>query len=381
MKTKQLILLIGASGMLYLASCKGPEQKSAQVMPPTKVSVVPAAFGTAIYYDKYPATVISLSQVELRAQVAGYITGIFFKEGDIVQKGKPLYEIDRRKYEAAFAQAQASVASAKANFVKAQKDADRYHRLAEQDAIARQTLDNADAALETNRAQVAAAEASLQSARTDLDYSVIKAPFTGRIGLSQVKLGAQVSPGTTLLNTMSSEDPIGVDIVVNQTDISRFAALQGKNINPGDSTFRLDLPNGDTYNEHGKILAIDRGVDNQTATIKVRTEFSNPKDQLKDGMSCVLRVLNDQSGQNVIIPYKAVTEQMGEFFVFVAKDSTVEQRKIHLGPKLRDQVVALDGVKQGDLIVTEGLQRLRDGAKIDTSSAPAQGPQGQPAKK
>lgn len=381
MKTKQHILLIGATGMLYLASCKGPEQKSAMAMPPTPVSVKPAIFGTAIYYDKYPATVVSLSQVELRAQVAGYITGIFFKEGEIVQKGKALYEIDRRKYEAAFAQAEANLASAKANLVKAQKDADRYHKLAEQDAIARQTLDNADAALETNRSQVAAAEAALQSARTDLDYSVIKAPFTGRIGLSQVKLGAQVSPGTTLLNTMSSENPIGVDIVVPQTEIARFAALQGKDVAPGDSIFRLELPNGQPYNEHGKIMVIDRGVDNQTATIKVRTEFANPKDELKDGMSCVLRVLNDQSGKNVIIPYKAIVEQMGEFFVFVAKDSVVEQRKVHLGPQLRDQVVVTDGVKEGDLVVTEGLQRLRDGGKVDTSGPKQQGPQGQPGKK
>jgi membrane fusion protein (multidrug efflux system) len=375
MKTTQHILLIGATGAFFLASCKGPDQKAAMVVPPTPVNVAAATLGSAIYYDKYPASVVSLNQVELRAQVAGYITGIFFKEGEVVQKGKPLYEIDRRKYEAAFLQAQANIASAKANFNKAQKDADRYHRLAEQDAVARQTLDNAEAALETNRSQVAAAEAALLSARTDLDYSYIKAPLTGRIGISQVKLGAQVSPGTTLLNTMSSENPIAVDFVVSETDIARFSALQGKTINPAeDSTFRLQLPDGTAYAERGKIIVIDRGVDNQTATIKVRIEFSNPKDQLKDGMSAVLRVLNDQSGDHVIIPYKAVVEQMGEYFVFVAKDSTAEQRKIHLGPRLRDQIVVLDGVSAGDRVVTEGFQRLRDGGKIDTAAPKQQQP-------
>ncbi|GAA3939590.1 efflux RND transporter periplasmic adaptor subunit [Chitinophaga oryziterrae] len=369
MKTKQHILLIGATGVFFLASCKGPGQKAAMVMPPTPVNVATATQGSAIYYDKYPATVVSLSQVELRAQVAGYITGIFFKEGEVVQKGKPLYEIDRRKYEAAYAQAEANIASAKANFNKAQKDADRYHRLAEQDAIARQTLDNADAALETNRSQVAAANAQLLAAKTDLDYSYIRAPFTGRIGISQVKLGAQVSPGTTLLNTMSSENPIAVDFVVSETDIHRFASLQGKTINPAeDSTFRLQLPDGTAYAERGKIIVIDRGVDNQTATIKVRIEFNNPKDELKDGMSCVLRVLNDQSGEHVIIPYKAVVEQMGEYFVFISKDTTAEQRKIHLGPRLRDQIVVLDGVNAGEKVITEGFQRLRDGGKIDTAA-------------
>ncbi|UPK71569.1 efflux RND transporter periplasmic adaptor subunit [Chitinophaga filiformis] len=368
MKTKQHILLIGATGLFYLASCKGPAQKTAMVLPPTPVSVVPAAMGTAVYYDKYPATVVALNQVELRAQVSGYITGIFFKEGEVVQKGKPLYEIDRRKYEAAYRQAEASISQAKANLTKAQKDADRYHKLAEQDAIARQTLDNADAALDVSRSQLAAAEAALLAARTDLDYSIIKAPFTGRIGISQVKLGAQVSAGTTLLNTMSSENPIAVDFVVNENDIPRFSALQGKAVSAGDSTFRLQLPNGKQYDEPGRIAVIDRGVDNLTATIKVRIEFNNPKGELKEGMSGVMNVLNDQSGERVIIPYKSVIEQMGEFFVFIAKDTVAEQRKIHLGPRLRDRIVVMDGVQQGELIVTEGLNRLRDGGKIDTTT-------------
>ncbi|SFW50841.1 efflux RND transporter periplasmic adaptor subunit [Chitinophaga sancti] len=376
MKTKQHILLIGATGMFFLASCKGPEQKGAMAMPATKVNVTAATMGQAIYYDKYPASVVALNQVELRAQVSGYITGIFFKEGEVVQKGKALYEIDRRKYEAAVRQAEANLASAKATLVRAQKDANRYHELAKQDAIARQTLDNADATLETSRASVAAAEAALLSTRTDLDYSVIKAPFTGRIGISQVKLGAQISQGSTLLNTMSSENPIAVDIVVSETDIPRFSAMQGKTITPNDSTFRLTLPGGIPYSEKGKILAVDRGVDNQTATIKVRIEFANPKDELKDGMSAVLQVLNEQSGENVIIPYRAVVEQMGEFFVFVAKDTIAEQRKIHLGPKLRDRVVISDGLKAGEVIITDGFNRLRDGGAIDTSGVPKQPQQG-----
>jgi membrane fusion protein, multidrug efflux system len=368
MKTKQHILLIGATGLFYLASCKGPAQKTAMVLPPTPVSVVPAVTGTAIYYDKYPATVVALNQVELRAQVSGYITGIFFKEGEVVQKGKPLYEIDRRKYEATYRQAEASISQAKANLTKAQKDADRYHKLAEQDAIARQTLDNADAALDVSRSQLAAAEASLMAARTDLDYAVIKAPFTGRIGISQVKLGAQIGAGTTLLNTISSENPIAVDFVVNENDIPRFSAMQGKTVAAGDSTFRLQLPNGQAYSEPGRLTVVDRGVDNLTATIKVRIEFNNPKNELKEGMSGVMNVLNDQSGDRVIIPYKSVVEQMGEFFVFVAKDTVVEQRKIHLGPRMRDRIVVMDGIQQGELVVSEGLQRLRDGGKIDTST-------------
>ncbi|WP_298738031.1 efflux RND transporter periplasmic adaptor subunit [uncultured Chitinophaga sp.] len=367
---KNLLVLICAFGIISWTACGSSGKKAAVVLPPTPVNVAEVNHAPAVYYDKYPATVVALNSVELRAQVSGFITGIFFKEGEVVQKGKTLYEIDRRKYEAAYRQAEAGILSARANFNRAQKDMDRYQRLAEQDAIARQTLDNATATLETNRSQLAASEAALLAARTDLDYSLIKAPFTGRIGISQVKLGAQVSPGTTLLNTISSENPIAVDFVVNETDISRFANLQGKAAGAQDSIFRLQLPNGAYYKHSGKLIAIDRGVDNQTGTIKIRVEFQNPDDELKDGMSCVMNVLNQQSGDRLIIPYKAVTEQMGEFFVFIAKDSIALQRKVQLGPKLRDQIVIMDGIEAGDKVITEGIQRLRDSGKIQVGAPP-----------
>jgi membrane fusion protein (multidrug efflux system) len=157
---------------------------------------------------------------------------------------------------------------------------------------------------------------------------------------------------------------------VNETEISRFANIQGKTIGAQDSTFRLQLPNGSSYKHTGKIVAIDRGVDNQTGTIKIRVEFQNPDDELKDGMSCVLNVLNEQSGNRLIIPYKAVTEQMGEFFVFVAKDSIALQRKVQLGPKLRDQIVIMNGIEPGDKVITEGIQRLRDSGKIQIGAPP-----------
>src|SRR3569623_1500464 len=258
------IYLFGAAALL--ASCSKP-QKQATALPPTPVSVAEVKKQDAIYYDHYQGSVVALNSVELRSQVSGYITGIFFKEGEVVPKGKELYEIYSRKYVAANNQAQANLSSAQANLVKAQKDIDRYTYLEKQDAIAKQTVDQAVAAFETNKSAVESAKAALSSAKTDLSYSIITAPFTGRIGISQVKLGAQVSPGTTLLNTISSEHPIGVDFVVNEQDMDRFYALQKKST---DSTFRLQLSDGTTtYNRSGKILAIDRGVNNQTGTVTV----------------------------------------------------------------------------------------------------------------
>jgi membrane fusion protein (multidrug efflux system) len=352
-------------------------------MPPTSVYLADAKTAEAVYYDKYQGIVVSVNTVELRSQVPGFVTGIFFKEGDVVQKGKVLYEIDKRKYQAAFDQAKANVLSAEANLVKAQKDIDRYNMLLKSDAIARQTVDQAQATYETNKSQVAVAKAALESARTDLSYATITAPFTGRIGISQVRLGTQVVAGTTLMNTISAEHPIGVDVVINEQDINRFYGLQKSST---DSTFKLVLPDGSKYNKTGKVLAIDRGVSNQTGSIRVRIQFPNEDDVLKDGMSCVLQVLNSQSGNRVQIPFKAVTEQMGEFFVFATRDTVVKdtaadksvkdrrdtlarQVKVKLGPRINDDVVIMDGIKQGDQVITDGFQRLRDGGRVTTGSA------------
>ena len=374
MKTNFTFLLLPVS-ILTVTSCNQP-QKPKMALPPTPVNVTEAKIAGATYYDQYQGTVVAINTVELRSQVSGFITGIFFKDGDLVAEGQKLYEIDRRKYEAAYQQAEANLLSADANLVKAQKDIDRYNMLLQNDAIARQTVDQAQATLETSKAQVAVAKAGVSSAKTDLSYSTITAPFGGRIGISQVKLGAQISPGTTLLNTISAENPMGVDVVINEEDIARFYKLQKNN---GDSTFKLQLADGNEYNKKGKILAIDRGVASGTGTIKVRIQFANDQDVLKDGMSCVLNVLNNESGQRVQIPSKAITEQMGEFFVFVSQDTIAKQFKVKLGPRIGNNVVVLSGLEPGAKVITEGFQRLRDGGKITLSKPGATGDKRNPS--
>ncbi|MCC8407876.1 efflux RND transporter periplasmic adaptor subunit [Mucilaginibacter sp. UR6-1] len=372
------IYVLAVTATLTWSAC-GNKQQQAGPPPATPVNVVEAKKTPAAYYDNFQGIVVALNTVELRSQVSGFITGIFFKEGEVVEKGKPLYEIDRRKYLAAYQQAQANVLSAKANLLRAQKDIDRYNMLLKNDAVARQTVDQAAATYETAKSQLAVANAAVESARTDLSYATITAPFTGRIGISQVRLGAQVTPGTTLLNTISAENPVGIDVVINEQQIDRFYKLMKSST---DSTFKLQLPNGQLYGSTGKILAVDRGVNNQTGSTIVRIQFPNPDKELKDGMSGVLQVLNNDSGDRIQIPYKAVVEQMGEFFVFTAKDTIALQNKVTLGPRVNSDVIVLDGIKEGDKVITEGIQRLRDSSKIAVG-APGQQPaaQAKPAAK
>ena len=214
---------------------------------------------------------------------------------------------------------------------KVQQDADRYEELGKQDAVAQQTVQHALADLQTAKKQVDAAKANVSALEVNLRYSTIYAPLSGTIGISAVKQGASVSPGTTLLNTISSDDPIAVDVALDQTLIPYIKSKNKQNLPKSDSTFQLILADQSRYPYPGKIYIIDRAVDPQTATIKVRLLFPNPGNLLKVGMSANLQILNNSGELSILIPYSATVEQMAEYFVFVVNKDTVAQRKVSLG--------------------------------------------------
>lgn len=353
---------VGAA--LALASC-GAKNEAPPPPPPASVEVETVTEGQAAYHEEYPATITALNEVELRPQVSGYITAIHFKDGQHVNQGQLLYTIDQQAYQAGVSQAQANLAVSRANLNKAQQDADRYTALDKKDAIAKQVLDHALADLESAKMQVRAAEAGVKSVQTNLRYSNIVAPFSGTIGISLVKMGAAVSPGSTLLNTISTDDPIAADFFLDQKDLPAFGILQNNASAEKDSLFTIKLADQSLYAAPGKVASIDRAVDPRTGTIRVRLAFPNGEKKLRPGMSATVRLYHTNGSQEVIIPHKAVTEQMGEYFVYVVTDSsTVTQTKVKLGTTLKDKIVIKEGLQAGQKIVTEGLQRVREGAKI-----------------
>lgn len=356
------ILLLAAS---LAGSCGNKQQKQAagpQSVPVT-TDVVTEEIVAGI--DVYPGSVVPLNETELRAEVNGYITGIFVADGASVSKGQKLYEIDRTRYEAAAQQAKANLAIAEANLDRIKRDVGRYRKLAEQDAIARQTLDYAETDLNNAEAQVASAQAALVTATTNLNRSTIVAPFSGTIGISQVRMGALVSAGTTLLNTVSSISPIAVDFAVNQRNIQQFMALQNQGHIEKDSVITLGFAGGTVYPYPGRITVIDRAVDANTGTITVRASFANPDGLLRAGMNTNVRVQTKSEAKQLVIPYQAVTEQLGQSAVYVVTDSsTVEERLVNLGAKVADKVVVREGLSLGDTVVTQGLINLRSGAKV-----------------
>jgi membrane fusion protein, multidrug efflux system len=387
-----IILMAG----LGFSSCKSKQAPPPQ---PTPVNLYTVKSQTVLYYDQFPSTTEALSQVDIRPEVQGYITGIFFTEGAHVRKGQKLYEIDKRLFQAAYDEAQSNLRVAQGNVKQAQQDDDRYEYLNKYNAIAKQVLDHAVITLQNSQNQVKAAEDAVKTAAANLAYSTITAPFDGTIGFSQVKLGNMISVGSTVLNTISTDDPMAVDFLINEAQLPHYEDLKKRKQQSIDSLFTIVLPNHSIYQYSGKISVIDRAVDPQTGTIRIRLVFPNPKSYLRAGMSCIVRVHNQEASPQMLVPGKAVVEQMGEYFVFIGKDTVIAksadstnkktdsaeqegpklraiQKKVVLGQTIGANVIILSGIKEGDKLVIDGVQSIHDGSPIAAGARPAAGQNG-----
>jgi membrane fusion protein (multidrug efflux system) len=378
----KIILVTALISGLIFSSCKKEQPARA---PATPVNLYNVKSQKVVYFDRYTATAAALSQVNLHPQVQGYITGIFFKEGSFIKKNQNLYEIDKSIFENNYNTAAANLKVAEGNLKQAQQDADRYEYLNKNRAVAKQIYDHAMVALENSKNAYKSAEESLKISSTNLSYSTIKAPFDGEIGFSQVKLGDLAVTGQTTLNTISSVDPMGVDFLINEKQLSFFEKIQDNSGNPVDSLFTLILPDNSVFPYIGKISVIDRAVDPQTGSLRIRLVFPNPKHNLRTGMSLVLQVRNLDSTPQLVIPNSAVVEEMGEYFVYEAKDTVINnpgdkesspvqqkngtamfafQRKVKLGAIIGPDVIVKDGIREGDKIVVDGVQSLHNGSAI-----------------
>lgn len=372
MNKNTLLTALIVSAALFGQSCGNKDNKQAaaqgqQANAATPVTMATVSSEIVSSIINYPASVVPLQETEIRAEVTGYITQIYVTDGAVVTKGQRLYEIDRTRYQAAVDQARATLEIAKANLERVEKDLQRYQTLSEKDAIAKQTLDYAATDVNNQKAQVQAAEAALTTARTNLQRSVIIAPFSGSVGISQVRNGALVSAGSTLLNTISSTNPIAVEFQVNEKDIATFTDLQSGKVK---AQIFATLPDGSSYEYPGHIATIDRAVDSQTGTLKIRASFANPTNMLRAGMNTTLNLESTSTEEEIVIPYKAVFEQLGVFNVYTVNDSSkVVLKQVTIGHKVQDKVVIKSGLSHGEQIVVDGVTSVRPGAAVTAQAA------------
>lgn len=318
--------------------------------------------------DNYPATVVPFNGLTLRSGLEGTISDVYVRDRQEVQQGQRLYAIDRSMHRTAYEEAEASLERARARQQQARQELRSYQRREEageagagqQAVMARSDLENATAQVEEAREQLEEASANLQE-------SMVRAPFAGTMGTSGLRVGSRISADQTL-NVLASAEHAAVDMVVKEPQIAKFDSLRYKTAE--DSVFILHYENGMQHPYPGLIGAIDQSINLPPGTITVRLIFPDPEDALKPGMRVRVDIRHEDLGEQIVIPERAVRRSKDMFYVYVVKDDTLQQRELRLGARARDLVVVRDGLEEGETIVVEGGQGLREGSRVRLTTSP-----------
>ncbi|KAA0016980.1 efflux RND transporter periplasmic adaptor subunit [Salinicola corii] len=364
-----LLILVAASVAYYFLGSNGepegndrsPEQPSASGMPATAISAVAASRGDLPIELTALGTVRPLQSVAVRPRVEGELISVDFEEGQTVQKGERIARIDPRDYQAQLDQAKGQLAQDQAQLASAREDLARYEKLIETNYVSRQELEQQRQLVRQYQGTVASDQASVKSAQVQLDYTDITAPITGVVGIRNVDPGNIVQLGDDdPIVTITQLDPISVifSLPSRYVDIVRGRLVAGDH--PSVSVTGTD---GETYS--GRLSSIDSNINNATGTIRLRATLDNPTGGLYPNayvdVSLVSQILHDQ----VIVPEPAVqTGQEGNYVYVVKEDDTVTRRDVTLAATQNSQSALSSGVEAGERVVVDGVDSLREGAKV-----------------
>jgi membrane fusion protein (multidrug efflux system) len=353
-------------------------KKEAPPPPPPEVQVAAVVQKDMPVYIELVGATLGSEDLEIRARVEGYLVSVNFTEGSFVKKGQLLYKIDPQPLQAALAQAQANLETARAGLEKTNNDVNRYKPLAEQKAVSQQELDNALSAQQAAQFQVTAYGAQVDKAKLDLAYTTINSPVDGLIGTTQKKVGALVGRGeNTLLNTISQVNPILFRCAIAEAEYLRLARLGAVKDRSSEKNFGVELilADGTVFNHKGRLDAIERAVDPTTGTLTGQFSFPNPERILRPGQYGKARFVTDFKQDALLVPQLAVQEIQGLYSVMVVKpDATVEQRMVKAGERVGNLWIIDSGLKPGEKVIVEGLQKVKPGVQVNATIAKLDGP-------
>jgi membrane fusion protein (multidrug efflux system) len=353
--------------LLAVAACDKPAAPPAPPVP--EVGVMQVSARTTPLTADLVADIRAYREVELRPLVSGIVEKQLFKPGQLVREGQTLFIIDTRSLDSAVADAQAKLVEAEAQYDRAKQDVARYEPLLVDDAIPRQTYDQAVSALKQAASTVDSRKEGVTRARIDRGYAEVKAPVSGQVGLQKVEVGGLASAGQTVLAVVSTLDPVFAYVSVPEAEYLAFSRRIATN--QPDERLRRQMPvelilsDGTKYDQTGRFDFADREVNSTTGTLTLRAVFANPADLLRPGMTGRVRVVYEVAKEAIVIPQKAVSELLGRAFVSVVlADGKVEQRPVVTGDRIGDQWLIREGLKPGDTVIVEGLQKARPGSTV-----------------
>jgi membrane fusion protein (multidrug efflux system) len=376
MRFKTVGLIASLSFLLF--ACGEKQATEAPAPPAPDVSVVETKAQDVPLFLEFVGQTGGLKDIAIRARVEGFLEGLHFQEGGAVKKGDLLYTLESQPFEEKVAARMSGVAEEKTMLAKAKGDLDRIKPLAEINAVSKSDLDEAVAAYEARISSLEAARATLRAAKIELGYTKIYSPIDGIIGKSQAKVGDFVGrdPNPVILNTVSQVDTILVTFFITETqylEIARHLAKpEPEPVDSDDANLELILIDGSVYAHKGKPDFVDREVDTTTGAMLVQASFTNPERLLRPGQFVRVRARSRVVKDGILIPQRCVMELQGLHNVYVVNaDNTAEIREITVGPKVGSNWLITEGLKPGERVVYEGLQKVRDGAAVKPTVADA----------
>jgi len=322
-----------------------------------------------IYHD-WIGSLDGLVNAQIRAQVSGYLLTQNYREGEPVKKGDLLFEIDRRPFEAARDQAKGQLAQAEAQLGKTDLDVKRFTPLAKLNAISQQELDDARQANLAASAAVASANAAVIQAEVNLEFTRIASPIAGIPGIARAQIGDLVGPATGELTTVSTLNPIKLYYNVTEQAYINFTKLFADEAERHQRIQELELDlilaDGTTYSREGKIYAVDRQINPATGALRVEALFPNPGNVLRPGQFARVRVKFDTKKDALLVPQRAVMELQGSYQIaMVAADNKVHIQPVKPGERTATAWIIEQGLKPGDRVVVEGIQKVREGIQVN----------------
>ncbi|MCG9652476.1 efflux RND transporter periplasmic adaptor subunit [Vibrio vulnificus] len=365
MKLKPIVGLIVASALL--AGCEDKALQQHNTIAPLVVTqeVLMLDYQPS---NAYIGRVEAVEDTNITAQVSGYLKARHFEEGQLVEKGALLYTIEPSSFEAQVASAKASLAQAKASLKKAELDHQRGKNLLPRGSISQSEFDALTAGLLGAQAQLEAANAQLKLADVNLSYTQIRAPFSGRISDSKVSTGDLVSPSSGILTTLVSLDPIHTAFSISERERLALGIerIKGDGSTPSAGVeVQLQLENGKEYPHLGRLDYLGNRIDTKTGTIALRAVVENPNHQLLPGQHIKVNLREKQAKSVVVVPRRAVqTDLEGHFVMVMTPGEVAERRNVSLGAQVEQGVVIRQGLTQDDVVITQGLQRVRNGMQV-----------------
>jgi membrane fusion protein (multidrug efflux system) len=352
--------------LLIIEGCSGKSGNPAP--PPPEVGVIKAVAAPVVIYEEYVAQTEAVDTVEIRARVSGVLERQAFQDGARVKKGDLLFVIDQQPYIAALAQAKAARAQALANHLNSKQSLERIRPLLAELAISKQDVDTAIAREGADAASVDAARAQVKTAELNLDYTTIRAPREGIISKALIKPGGLVNASTTLLTTLYSMDPIYVNFTISEQKLLDLQRELKRNLgeqNCKSPPFRLRLVDGSEYKFSGRLNFVDAAVDAKSGTLQVRLSVPNPDRSLRAGQFVRVVVPAVQELNAIRVPQQAVQELQGKRSVLVVDaENKVAYREIVANTRVGGDWAVEGGVKPGEMVIVEGVQKVRPGAPV-----------------